>query len=175
MNKFNIILSLILTLAHIGFSETNRVCSDAPQAITPFNSDWYYSEFTVPESYKVTSLYGGFTRPGYIPAHYDYIAQFYTPGQMISSLGDYQLFNYDLIDDPLYNREFNIEDLNVVGMGTLRMAVPITHGVIWHEACVTMEKMEPVESVPEPSTLAFFILGIAALVFATRLKMIRSK
>jgi hypothetical protein len=161
-------LLLILAYSTLSYSQSSRSCSDSPQGIMPFNSDWYYSEFQVPENFQIVSLYGGFDRPGYIPAHYDYIAQFYTAGQSITTLDDYQLFNYDLIDDPLYNREFNIENLNVFGAGTLRLSVPITHGVIWNEACVTISEVDIPEAVPEPTTLAMMAMGILSLGIASR-------
>jgi hypothetical protein len=167
MKKLFLFFLIPLTLSQ---AQTTRTCSEAPQGVMPFNSDWYYSEFQIPENFQIVSLYGGFERPGYIPAHYDYIAQFYTAGQSITSLGDYQLFNYDMIDEPLYNREFNIENLNVMGAGTLRLSVPVTHGVIWNEACVTLSETDEHEAVPEPSILALFAMGILALGFAHKLR-----
>lgn len=158
----------ILVIAPLSFGQTSRTCSDSPQGLPSFNPDWYYSEFSVPENFQIVSLYGGFDRPGYIPAHQDYIAQFYRPGQTITGLDDFQLFNYDMIDDPLYNREFNIENLNVIGQGTLRFSVPITHGVIWNEACVSIAPVSDVEAVPEPSSLALLIIGGAGFWLARK-------
>lgn len=153
------LLIAIVALASASYGQVSRSCSDSPQGLPSFNPDWYYSEFAIPENFQIVSLYGGFDRPGYIPAHQDYIAQFYRPGQTIMGLDDFQLFNYDLIDEPLYNREFNIGHLNVIGEGTLRFSVPITHGVIWNEACVSIEPVSDLESVPEPSSLALIAIG----------------
>lgn len=164
----------IVILASVSYGQVSRSCSDSPQGLPSFNPDWYYSEFAVPENFQIISLYGGFDRPGYIPAHQDYIAQFYRPGQTILGLDDYQLFNYDLIDEPLYNREFNIEHLNVIGGGTLRFSVPITHGVIWNEACVSIAPVSTPESVPEPSSFALFAIGGIG-VWLTRIKLNRSR
>jgi hypothetical protein len=150
----------ILTLASVTNGQIFRTCSDAPQGLPTFNPDWYYSEIVIPENFQIVSLFGGFDRPGYIPAHQDYIAQFYRPSQSISGLDDYQLFNYDLIEDPLYNREFNIENLYVVGEGILRFSVPLTHGVVWNEACVSIQPQSFPESVPEPISLALMALGL---------------
>jgi hypothetical protein len=169
-----VLLIGIFSLASFSYGQMTRTCSDSPQGLPSFNPDWYYSEFAVPENFQIISLYGGFERPGYTPAHQDYIAQFYRPGQTISSLDDFQLFNYDMIDDPLYNREFNIENLNVIGQGTLRFSVPITHGVIWNEACVSIAPASAPESVPEPSTFAFLVIGGAGLLF-TRQKLNQSR
>ena len=149
----------ITSMVSISFGQVSRTCSESPQGLPSFNPDWYYSEFDVPENYQVVSLYGGFDRPGYIPAHQDYIAQFYRPGETITNLDDFQLFNYDMIDDPLYNREFNIENLGVVGQGVLRFSVPITHGVIWNEACVSIAPVDNVGSVPEPSSIVLILIG----------------
>lgn len=146
-------------LASLSYGQVTRTCSDSPQGLPSFNPDWYYSEFAIPENFKVVSLYGGFERPGYIPAHYDYIAQFYRPDQSITELNDFPLFNYDLIDEPLYNREFNIEHLNVIGGGTLRFSAPLTHGVIWNEACVSIAPVNDLDSVPEPSSFALVSIG----------------
>lgn len=158
-----ILLLLLLFISVPSNAQSTRLCSDAPQGLPIFNPDWYYSEFAIPENFQVTSLYGGFERPGYIPAHYDYIAQFYRPDQAITELNDFPLFNYDLIDEPMYNREFNIEHLNVIGAGTLRLSAPLTHGVIWNEACVTISEVGAPEAVPEPSTIAMMAVGILAM------------
>lgn len=153
----------ILILASLSSGQVSRTCSESPQGLPSFNPDWYYSEFVIPENFQIVSLYGGFDRPGYIPAHQDYIAQFYRPGQSISGLDDYQLFNYDMIDDPLYNREFNIEHLNVVGEGILRFSAPLTHGVAWNRACVSIQPQTFPESVPEPVSLALMAIGLIFL------------
>lgn len=160
----------IFALATFSFGQVSRTCSESPQGLPSFNPDWYYSEFFIPDNYQVSSLYGGFDRPWYIPAHQDYIAQFYRPGQIITGLNDFQLFNYDLIDDPLYNREFNIERLNVFGEGILRLSAPLTHGVIWNEACVSIQPQANPETVPEPSALLLTLSGVIFLLLANRIK-----
>jgi hypothetical protein len=165
--RLAVLLSVFMVFGYC-WGEGTRQCADAPVGHYSFNSDWYYADFQIPEYAQVVSLYGGFDRPGYIPAHYDYIAQYFLPGQTITSLDDFQLFNYDQIDVPLYYREYDVRNLWLFGMGTVRLSVPITHGVVWNEACVTYEEKSDPSAVPEPGTLALFAVGIPLAVFATR-------
>jgi hypothetical protein len=58
-NAMRKLLSLLWASPTLFFGQTSRSCSDSPQGIMPFNSDWYYSEFQVPETFQVISLYGG--------------------------------------------------------------------------------------------------------------------
>jgi hypothetical protein len=161
----NIVSILAFAFCLASAQDPTRVCSDHPTALPSYNSDWYYYEFTIPENVSIQSTYGGFTRTSwYTHAEHDYIAQYFQAGLPPTNLDEYQLWNYDTISVSMYNREWDISSLGLVGGGIMRISAPLTHFVTWHEACVSYATLEETPAaVPEPGTLVLSVICVGFL------------
>lgn len=102
------------------------------------NDGWSIVDYIIPTNYKIDSVFGDFTRPGYATSEQDFIFEYCANTTTYNTQAATLPFNYQTINTSLYNTWIDLTSYNYMGQGVARVRLPTNAGAVWNDLCFAL-------------------------------------
>lgn len=131
-----IILSILLIIS-IKVNSQLSTCFSTVDGVDN-SSGWSYKDYVIPQGYKVDSVYGDFSRPGYSVSAEDFILKYCQGTSTFDNGISVSPFNYQTINTSLYNQWIDLTSYNYESTGVIRVYLPVNAGAVWNNLCFSI-------------------------------------